>query len=214
MPQSYEIPLAERARVSNAATAGSKNARVLAGNAQKASGKALDEKQTHYTDRPGIPQLRKLVADRLSAQGLPVAADEVVITCGIEEARFVIMKILGSSNGLAGADADLKELASLCNVPTYPDKGLIWSKPGAGELPANGTAVVELGNATIVLPEGVAGRCETVVIGELADADLLRIGFMAVSGLDAKSLRDFKQALTICSPNLSQWIALALAEAE
>ena len=46
--------------------------------------KALLSGETHYTERPGIKELREKVALKLS-----VKADQVVITNGEKEARFV-----------------------------------------------------------------------------------------------------------------------------
>lgn len=59
--------------------------------------------ETHYTARPGIPELRAAVRERLLAAGLG-GAGEVVITAGREEALFV---------ALAGAREAAREEAPL-----------------------------------------------------------------------------------------------------
>lgn len=51
---------------------------------------ALLAGETHYTDRPGIRELREKVAERLER-----TADEVIITTGEREAKFVTRLALG-----------------------------------------------------------------------------------------------------------------------
>jgi hypothetical protein len=53
--------------------------------------------------------------------------------------------------------------------------------------------------------EGSENR--TITIGGLGE-ESWRIGYLASPGGPSGILRDFKQALTICSTNLSQWAAL------
>ncbi|MEO8969458.1 MAG: pyridoxal phosphate-dependent aminotransferase [Solirubrobacteraceae bacterium] len=57
---------------------------------------ALDAGATHYTDRPGIRELREAVALKLAESNrIAVApADEVLITCGVQEALFLALQIL------------------------------------------------------------------------------------------------------------------------
>ena len=62
--------------------------RIIAGVRQ-----ALLSGETHYTARPGIPELRAKVADRLALSDR--TADEVIITSGEREAIFVARLALG-----------------------------------------------------------------------------------------------------------------------
>jgi arginine:pyruvate transaminase len=56
---------------------------------------ALQAGKTHYTDRPGILGLREWISKHLGASyGVELSADEVTITCGATEARFVALKQL------------------------------------------------------------------------------------------------------------------------
>ena len=57
---------------------------------------ALLSGETHYTPRPGLPELREAIAQRIEAAGAP-AGGTVVVTAGRQEALFV---------ALAGARAE------------------------------------------------------------------------------------------------------------
>jgi aspartate/methionine/tyrosine aminotransferase len=59
---------------------------------------ALERGETHYTDRPGIPEFRGLVSSHLEKQyGLQIDPKEVTITCGSTEARFATMTLFAES---------------------------------------------------------------------------------------------------------------------
>ena len=59
---------------------------------------ALKAGRTHYTDRPGILGLRKWVSEHLQQLNIASKPDDVTITCGATEARFVIIKRLLSKD--------------------------------------------------------------------------------------------------------------------
>lgn len=62
---------------------------------------------------------------------------------------------------------------------------------------------------------GLADR--TITVGDVTapfGAEAWRVGFLAAPAVTVGPLRDFKQALTICTTNVSQWGALALLEEE
>ncbi len=62
---------------------------------------ALKDGKTHYTDRPGILGLRKWVTEYLQKQfNVTLKPDEVTITCGATEARFVVIKRLVKADGV------------------------------------------------------------------------------------------------------------------
>jgi N-succinyldiaminopimelate aminotransferase len=204
--------------------------------AREASAAALDRGETHYTDRPGIMPLRQKVAERLSSRyGVDVdAAKGVVITCGVTEARFVaIQQLVASGSGTVVALSHPERVAGACVVRDVrlagPDDHV------------QGHALVYLGADTpaerrdawlsrakeqgwpVVFEAGeggwhpaAAGLAEqTVTIGPLGLGEGLeawRIGYLAAPSATAGPLRDFKQALTLCTTNLSQWGALALME--
>lgn len=59
---------------------------------------ALSAGQTHYVDVPGIGSLRELLADHLrSARRAEVGADGIVVTAGVQEARFLAIQVLSES---------------------------------------------------------------------------------------------------------------------
>lgn len=55
---------------------------------------ALKSGMTHYVDVPGIPELRAQVANHKSSQVLKIVSDQVLITAGIQEARFLSLQSL------------------------------------------------------------------------------------------------------------------------
>ncbi|MDQ3548661.1 MAG: aminotransferase class I/II-fold pyridoxal phosphate-dependent enzyme, partial [Chloroflexota bacterium] len=57
-----------------------------------AANDALDRGETHYTARPGIPQLCAALAARSTAEGFPAAPDAVVVTNGGSEALYIALQ--------------------------------------------------------------------------------------------------------------------------
>lgn len=57
-----------------------------------AANAALDRGETHYTARPGIPQLCAALAERSTAEGFPAAPDAVVVTNGGSEALYIALQ--------------------------------------------------------------------------------------------------------------------------
>jgi aspartate/methionine/tyrosine aminotransferase len=205
----------------------------------KAGIQALADGKTKYTDRPGIFPLRSWVADYLKDQfDVDVSPDEVTITCGETEARFVTVKHLGAPGSCivyAGEPPPIDGVAKLVGVQevttTVGDAArvsLLYLTP-RDDLHALGPLLklVEQHNWWIVydvsggIPEtGLdthwhpAQKLElaprTVTIGGLSDQlPGWRIGWMAGSE-QALKLRAYKQSMTICSTSVSQWAALGL----
>lgn len=56
------------------------------------AGKALDDGQTHYVDVPGIGPLREAVAEHLEQGGAHYAQAHVIVTAGVQEARFLTIQ--------------------------------------------------------------------------------------------------------------------------
>ncbi|HEX5166688.1 MAG TPA: aminotransferase class I/II-fold pyridoxal phosphate-dependent enzyme, partial [Thermomicrobiales bacterium] len=66
---------------------------------------ALDRGETHYTARPGIPQLCAALAARSAGEGFPADAESVVVTNGGSEALYIALQSVarpGSRVLLAG----------------------------------------------------------------------------------------------------------------
>jgi len=205
--------------------------------ARSASAEALDRGETHYTDRPGIGPLRTLVAKRLSERfAFDVDGDAgVVITCGVTEARFVAMQQLVGVGGVVVALSNPERIAAACVVrgasvvgPDAASDGVAAVYLGADADPearerwlatavANDLAVVfEPGEGEVRHPAADGAGAHTVTIGGIGHESGLegwRVGYLAAPVAKAAPLRDFKQALTLCTTNLSQWGALALMEA-
>jgi (5-formylfuran-3-yl)methyl phosphate transaminase len=200
-----------------------------------AADEALRRGETHYTDRPGILPLRQQVARRLAREfGAEVdAAKGVVITCGGTEARFVAVQQLLPEGGTLVALSHPERLAAPCVVRDVtlvgPDATVASEARVAlylnGETPndvadpwlerarAGGWPVVFEADAGGRHPAALGLAEQTVTIGSLGLEQGMaswRLGFLAAPVAKAGPLRDFKQALTICTTNVSQWGALAL----
>jgi aspartate/methionine/tyrosine aminotransferase len=232
---SFVIPLSERAKMllehrvdasANGAT------EATPANIRLAVEAALDRGETHYTDRPGLLLLRERIAALLGEQ-FGIAVDptrDVIVTCGVTEARFLaIQQLLRPGEALAAPvsskllfGAALLRGATLANsisanarmvyLQSSTPEGLLRSQLAV--TPASALILFEVDQ-----PENRfhPGRLEgfenrTITIGRLGE-ESWRIGYLASPGGPSGILRDFKQALTICSTNLSQWALLAALEA-
>jgi aspartate/methionine/tyrosine aminotransferase len=163
---------------------------------------------------------------------LAVEAGHITLTCGATEARFVaVQRLLDEGAALAApaaADAvtgavltrggrmtdDLAQASVLYLTASMSEESIMASLRAA---PEDGIVVYEIDDARATFhPDAIpdfTGRI--VTIGEIGiDHGLVgaRLGYLAAPSGVAASLRDFKQALTICSTNLSQWAALAVVE--
>lgn len=136
-PQQLSRPLAQRVAALPAPSehegAGTVSAAVAA-----AAAEALDKGKTHYTDRPGILPLREQAVAGIGRQsGVEIGADEVTITCGATEARFVALKQLvspGSSILCVGDGAAIAGAAALIGAvithdPTADGIALVYLTP-------------------------------------------------------------------------------------
>lgn len=52
----------------------------------------LDRGETHYTSRPGLPDLRRAIARELTEEGIPATAESVVVTNGGTEALYIVLQ--------------------------------------------------------------------------------------------------------------------------
>ncbi len=231
----FAIPLARRAEqlLARGYNELSGSAALAPEAAIDATLKALERGETHYTDRPGILLLREQVTKRL-AERFGVAADpkaNTVITCGVTEARFVaVQELLEPGQTLYAAiqperlegaliirgaqlTADIGTAQLLYLASSMPETMQRYVLDAA---PAESVVVFEVDDdASAFHPAQLpAFENRTVTIGNLGGDDLLsqRVGFLAAPAADAAGLRDFKQALTICTTNLSQWAVVAVLE--
>jgi aspartate/methionine/tyrosine aminotransferase len=192
---------------------------------------ALDRGETHYTDRPGVLLLREKIAQRLRERfGIEIDAKrDVIVTCGVTEARFLAIQQLlqpgdllaapGTGESLFGA-AVLRGAVLLEAVPA--DVRMVYLQSSTAEASLRSHLALTPASALVLFEvderanrfhpgqiEGFANR--TITIGGLGE-ESWRIGYLASPGGGSDSLRDFKQNLTICSTNLSQWALLAAFE--
>lgn len=189
-----------------------------------------------------LPLRERVATWLANDQGVPSDPGSVVITCGASEARFVAVQELlepgetllchGDADRVAGAvvvrGCELLESATL---PDGADLGGVRCLYLDAELydPASDAHLLDLARdrgwwLLVDLPTGATGDhpiadtdllARTVTIGDIGlDAGMAgwRIGYLSAPTDTANGLRSFKQALTICTTNLSQWGALALLE--
>ncbi|MCE2473882.1 MAG: hypothetical protein J4G18_18680, partial [Anaerolineae bacterium] len=65
--------------------------RIIAG-----ASEAMEAGQTHYVDVPGIGPLREALADFLNNScGSAYASGNIIITAGVQEARFLTIQKIG-----------------------------------------------------------------------------------------------------------------------
>jgi aspartate aminotransferase len=196
---------------------------------------ALEAGKTKYTDRPGILPLRAWVAATLNARyGLATQPDDVTITCGGTEARFVALKKLavpGAPLLCPGETGLIAGAAALVGVPVVTeidDPAAIRVVVLAASLPqATVAPLIDRARASgwwIIWdmsqnPDAAFHPAQdpdlsprVVTVGSLSP--LLsgwRVGWLAGSER-VEQLRAYKQSMTICSPSVSQWAALGWVE--
>jgi aspartate aminotransferase len=199
----------------------------------RAASEALDRGETHYADRPGIPELRALVANRLNARfGLGYQPNDVTITCGSTEARYCALQLFVKSGAPVVCPGDSRRIDA-----TVLLGGLTLLKTDdaqAGSVlyltPADDVAVwLDLAEAndwwviwdTSGQPAGAVHPAQRpALVARVISIDDLesqmpgwRVGWMVGSEKHTQ-LRAFKQAMTICTTNVSQWAALELLRSE
>ena len=191
---------------------------------------ALARGETHYTDRPGIPELGNWVADHLRERwDLQVDASEVTITCGSTEARYVALTLLTEPGGAAlclGDDTLIRGPLQLLGgqVVRAPDADLrlLYLRPDDDRAAVlDWLRLAQAADWWIIWDksfcatddfhpaqdERLAGR--VVTIDSLSQGLAgWRLGWMAGSAA-ALRLRAGKQAITICTTAVSQWAGLA-----
>lgn len=229
-PQTLSRPLAQRVAVLDEPRPPAIQATALPASVIEAAASALDRGETHYTDRPGIPQFRAWVAEHLRERyNVNVDPSEVTITCGSTEARYVCMTLLGEPGGsvlcpgdsapirgalqLAGAKIVDSIQDDVCLLYITPDdyrETSIELLQRAEE--SEWWIVYDLSFAKTDPPFHPAQNpklaARVVTINSLsAHMAGWRLGWMAGSEM-ALRLRAGKQAITICTTAVSQWAGL------
>ena len=197
---------------------------------------ALARGETHYTDRPGIPELRSWVAEHLLKNwGVTVDASEVTITCGSTEARYVALTLLaeaGSAVLCPGDSARIRGALHLLGARIVDsiedDVSLLYLTPDvyretAIELLQRAEErgwwiVYDLSFAKTSPPFHPAqnpklARRVVTIDSWTERLPGWRLGWMAGSEMALK-LRAGKQAITICSTAVSQWAGLELVRTD
>ncbi|MFC6646463.1 hypothetical protein ACFQBQ_12880 [Granulicella cerasi] len=196
-----------------------------------AASEALSRGETHYTDRPGILPLRQKVSGLLAKQfALEVdAKSAAVITCGVVEARFVaLQQVLAAGDAVWTPESLAARIAGAAGLrrallTKAPESAkLVYLASSLGEEALRGTLAKVSADALVLFeaddaqasfhPAAVEGFAERVItIGQLGEP-AWQMGYLVAPAKLSAGLRDFKQALTICSTNLSQWAMLAALE--
>lgn len=227
------IPVADRAWVATEGSAAALPGRALSPELVERLRQALLGGETHYTARPGLPELRGAVGERLRAAGLS-GAGEVVVTAGRREALFV---------ALAGAREAARERSDEGEPPSWPvvvsaaaedpavanacgaldllpasGGGAVaelrrWDEPEEGDEGSGRTAgalrIVDLGHSLASLPADALRRVlpGAVLVGSLDGWPELagfRVGFFFAPPAVFDRLRGLKQAVSICTAAPSQ----------
>ena len=159
---------------------------------------ALLSGETHYTPRPGLPELREAIAQRIEAAGAP-AGGTVVVTAGRQEALFVALAGARAEGGDTPATVVLSpathrdpgvraacavlDLFVDCRQPAAGDAGLETPTGRTGGAPTTDVAV-----ARVTTPEeaGTGAPMEIVDCGDrLLGRDDAEPSFLAGVGEDA-----------------------------
>lgn len=158
--------------------------------------------ETHYPDRPGMAELRRLVGNALPNVGYAARGpDGVLITAGEGESLFVTLLAVGpdAEVHLLGGANDHGPLRRWMNAR---DKG--------------GATVHALGDRLFAAGAAPGDRLDNpgehvIVIGSLDGLVAMRpfsLGFVAAPPDTLQGITKWKQASSICSPAPSQRAAL------
>lgn len=234
MPASLARPLAQRtSRLTSPTPAPVESAPPPAA-VVAAAVQAFADGRTNYADRPGILPLRQWVcADLQRRCGLRLTPQDVIITCGRSEARYIILSELARGAPVYCPDADdtLRATAQLvgASVVATPDEpqairlALLDARArratleqavalaGAYDWWLVWDATPTSASETLPHPALQPGLAERVITtGSLSPwLPGWRIGWLAGSAAPGRLLSR-KRDLTICSPSVSQWAALGL----
>jgi DNA-binding transcriptional MocR family regulator len=198
----------------------------------------LERGETHYTTRPGLPELRSSVAGKIRKRGGPDRdANSVIVTHGEGEALYVTLLGLGiGAKSIVAVSCDchhrgLLEVMGIQEVdPDDPKAGHAMAsyrevREGFDDL----APVVREGCFEILSLGGLLFSEEpwdsdlsslsdhSIVIGHfdsLPGLDHFRMGYVAGPPELVKRMQTWKQALSICSAAPSQRAAMFLLSEE
>ena len=231
-PKRLSRPLAKRVAGLDALPPPPRDESDIPSHVIEAAAAALARGETHYTDRPGIPEFRQWVADFLARRfGLETDPTAVTITCGSTEARYVTMTLLanpasavlcpGNAQRIQGA-LHLLGAQVIHSLDAGVPVSVLYLTPGDDR-----ETVMELLHMAesmdwwivydLSFTDDTSGfhpaqndrlASRVVTINSLSD-DMAgwRLGWMAGSEA-ALRLRAGKQAITICTTAVSQWAGL------
>ncbi len=231
-PKTLARPLAQRVAGLDDLSAPAPEGPPIPAKVIAAAEAALERGETHYTDRPGIPELRTRVAEHLLERwNVAVDPSEVTITCGSTEARYVTMTLLAEPGGAVLCPGDSARIRGALHLlgarvvdSVQDDVSLLYLTPDVYRETAiellqraedtDWWIVYDLSFAKTAPPfhpaqnPKLARRVVTIDSwsGRLPG---WRLGWMAGSDMALK-LRAGKQAITICSTAVSQWAGLEL----
>jgi len=197
---------------------------------------ALARGETHYTDRPGIPELRSWVAEQLLERwNVTVAPSEVTITCGSTEARYVALTLLAEAGGAVLCPGDSARIRGALHLlgarivdTLQDDVSLLYLTPDVYRETSiellrqaeqrDWWIVYDLSFAKTSPPFHPAqnpklARRVVTIDSWTERLPGWRLGWMAGSEMALK-LRAGKQAITICSTAVSQWAGLELVRTD
>lgn len=234
-PQTLARPLARRAQTISETPAPLPEAPPIPAQVIDAAVDALRRGETHYTDRPGIQALRQPIADDLNNRyAISISADDITITCGETEARFVAVRLLALANSSVVCPGDASSIAGAVHLADAKltkttelnmDVSLLYLTPNddrdivkhllAGAVEHDWWVIWDMSDtpdADFHPLQDYPLANALVTIGGLSDRmPGWRVGWLAGSGA-ANKLRAFKLSMTICTTSVSQWAAVAMLE--
>lgn len=140
---------------------------------------ALDRGETHYTSRPGVPELRRALAARSTAEGFPATADTTVVTNGGAEAIYIALQAVLSADSTAIVVEPVSP--HVIEMITFIGAKIERISPSAGDrfVPSSGAIEQSRSNALVISsPSLISGL-------EIPTSDLERlIGAAVAQGMD------------------------------
>ncbi len=223
------IPVSDRSHALGAGRTLPDPGAALAPEPAAALRSALLAGETHYTPRPGLPELQDAIGRRLEAAGAPPGGT-VVITGGRQEALFVALAGARAEAGDApgsvalapAVEGDPGVLAACALLDLIPvgDAGdgavarIVTPEEAGGATPVE---IVDCGDR--LLPGDAQGAFlagvgeEAVLVGSLDGLPELasfRVGFFRAPPRLLGRLRSLKQAVSVCTAAPSQRTAALL----
>ncbi len=192
--------------------------------------------ETHYTARPGIPELRALIGSEIERRGGPSRdADGVIVTHGEGEALYVTLLGLGlsaDSKIVVAEECRHRQLFDLLDIAVVDPSQTSAATAMASyrEFGDESSAVAGTNESIGILalggflfssesrsPDATTLASATILIGHLDSVpglDHFRIGYVAGPPEIVKRIQTWKQALSICTAGPSQRATLFAIEKE